>query len=1294
MVDRKNLESCLNEAWYKRGSISDAADIVRQAQRQGYEFSGKAEATANRAMGASRLKQEGVTLPPRVPHAAYLPEPGRVFYAVHSTPVFNSNGYSTRTRGVAEGMTSAGLDVVVVARSGYPWDSATDMQKPKARRVEKTVNNIQYVHIPAGDLNQLPLDRYVEICADAFVREARRLRPSAIISASNHRTALAALIAARRLGIPFLYEVRGLWEITETVAKPLFRGTERFEQEKALETFVANEADKILAITNQVADELRERGVDGAKISVVPNAVDTDRFVPIPKDTGYAKKIKIDPDLPTIGFAGSIVGYEGLDTLLDASKVLDDRGVRHQVVIAGSGSAEAELKKQATDGAVRNVHFVGRLPQNEMPRLLSVFDIVACPRKRFEITELVSPLKPLEAFASGCATVLSNVAPNVDLAGTNQDRALLFPAGDAIALADKLESLLNDDDLRRAISRGGRLWTIRNRRWSNIGLVIVESLRDAVGTHQAASEPSNRLNETKIGLIADEFTTQSLKGSVQVVPLSRERWKNQLAENELAAIFVESAWEGNNGEWWRGVGFYSQAESHDLYTMLDAARELGIPTIFWNKEDPVHFDRFAPTAARFDHVFTTDANKITDYRAIPGNVIKTVSSLPFWAQPAIHNPLALSQKGFHETVAHAGSFYGDRYPARSKDLLKLLSLAEEFGLEIYDRQAGNPDSPYKFPNSFTPFVVGGLPYSEVVDSYKNHIAHLNVNSVTDSPTMFSRRVVEIPASGGVVLSSPSRGVEESLGPTIASSGDEETCASMLYAWSSSEVARKNEIWRQMRTVFRAHTATSALLLLLRTAGLAVSEPNRASYALRVSDLTSDVVADIKRQSYWPGELIIDGPVDERIAEELHGIILVGESTADADYIAEYRRGLNRTYYEDLLLGSQFGTWTRIGTGYVGEHFICTEVEEPDREILVSNRERVARKSLMFELPRTDVRVADDVESHVPRSIDPGTRVLIAGHDLKFANAFIGELKSSGARVLIDKWENHTQHDEKRSLELLESADVVFCEWGLGNIRWYSRNIRPGQRLVVRVHLQELFRPYLSQTVHKNVDAYVFVGKLIRDAAVISHGVPRNKTITIGNSVSVDSLARPKDSDARYTLGFVGSVPQRKRLDLALDVLEALRAVDERYRLRVKGKTWKEFPWLKNRAEEIEYYEQLDERIARINSESPGTVILDSFGDDMAEWYSKVGIVLSTSDFESFHLTIADGAASGALPAVLAWAGSDFIYPANWLIASPDLLVDRILNWDGDGSAFQDYVRLKFGADSVTTQLCQTLVDGR
>lgn len=1282
-----NLETALKDSWYRAGEIGSALKLITDFPDLVEGMSPNGQTLAKRLRGVHNV-MKGVSIPQSGGGPALTVEHGRIMYCAHSTPVFNSNGYSTRTRGLVQGLSGAGLDIAVVARPGYPWDSKADVPKPIEERYSESLDGIDYIHIPGGNLNRDGLDTYMMQAADAFVREARLQRPSIIQSASNFRTALPALIASRRLGIPFVYEVRGLWELTEASAKPGFESTERFDAMKTLESLVAMEADHVFAITDQVLEELVRRGVPRSKISVLPNAVNPRKFLPIPVDQAFAKDKGIALTSPIIGFAGSMVEYEGLDVLLDACQILEENGVEHQVVLAGSGAVESELRKKTADLGLKNVKFLGRLPQDEMVRLQSIFDIVVCPRKSQVITELVSPLKPLEAFACQTVVVLSDVAPHKDLAGEN--RAVLFRSEDPRSLAKKLERLLSSADLRAQYGREGRLWTVRERNWDSLGRRASDIYRKVLRSRRTSCSEARQLNEIRVAIIADEFTRTTLGGCFDLIVLSRDSWREQFLKEPVDLLFVESAWEGNGGEWTRGVGYYSQEENADIFALIDLAREFGIPTVFWNKEDPVHFARFAPTAAKFDHVFTTDANMIPKYMATLGNQNLTVSSLPFFAEPSIHNPLKC-ERPFHDTVAYAGTYYGERYKDRSQGLDSLLESAAGFGLEIYDRQANNPESPYRFPARYSKNVVGTLPYAEVIDAYKTHIAHLNVNSVLNSPTMFSRRVVEIPACGGIALSSFSRGIRETLGTNIANSDDPQDFKAWLHAWTTNPQERLDEIWRQMRTIYRSHTTQTAMTILCRTAGINVSGFNGAVYGINAGaqqltvDCAKQLLAQSVRPFYVSGRNISEDAckvLEQASIEVSSDSKIVGVYEANLEALGNVTWAETRTFFEDLLLTSQFGKWSTIGildaSNYDGRSSIV-RVGNSDKPVLqyqdmevnpsekhlgvyISGLIETRDDSQKTEIQQESLDTEDTVDLRE-------TTILIAGHDLKFAGFLMDYWTTRGAKVNIDKWESHAKHDVEKSASLLQTADVVFCEWGLGNAVWYSQNIREDQNLIVRVHSQELFRPFLSQIHHENVDKYIFVGELIRQAAVVSHGVPEDKTVVIPNPVDFEALNLPKKPSSEFALGLVGIVPQSKRLDLALDILERLQVKDDRFYLRIKGKTPEDYPWMKNRPDEMAYYEEQSDRINHLNSLRPNSVIFDGFGADMPEWYRKVGHVLSLSDFESFHLTVADGVASGATPYILAWPGSDLIYPDFWLHSSLESIVDAILSGNNAGIRF-------------------------
>lgn len=1275
------LNALLNRAWFARGDISRCERLIERHPELIAELPAKADELISRVLGEARLRDGRIALPSRAHGAAYRVEPGRVMYCVHSTPVFDSNGYSTRTRGLVDGLRENEVDVTVVSRLGYPWDMHPEAAPAQQERTVVAVGEVEYTHLPGADLNRDPLDEYILKAADAYTREARVRRPETIHAASNFRHALPALIAARRLGVPFVYEVRGLWELTEAAGKQDWEKSERFALQVDLETLVATEADHVLAITAQVRDELVARGVPAERIELAPNAVNEQEFVPLPLDRQYAQRMGIALDRPIIGFAGSVVAYEGLDTLLDAVRMLRDDDVAVQVVIAGSGAAEADLKSRTEElGLLEDVSFLGRVPATDIPRLMSLMDVMPCPRHSTTVTELVSPLKPLEALSSGKVVILSDVAPQADLIPPGSGRGFLVPAGDAAALAAQIQQVLDDRDLAIAAGRAGRLWIAGHRTWTVLARNVIGAYSRADHNRGAALEavPHRPLDRVRVAVVADEFTTRTLAARIAIVPVPRDDPASALSD-EIDAVFIESAWEGNAGEWSHGVGYYDDESFASLRALVDAAKSRGIPTVFWNKEDPVHVKRFLRAATACDHVFTTDAGLLSHYLSEGRDSVRTASALPFFADLSLHNPVQRPAGLDDEaSVMYAGTYYGSRYAERSRELVSMLRCAVPIGLAIYDRQFDDPDSPYRFPAEFAHSVRGSLPYREVLAAYKSHLANLNVNSVADSPSMFSRRVVEVAASGGVVLSGPGRGVSETFGGAIPSSADPAFHRAHLSRWRNDPMSRLAEAWFQLRTVARAHTSDTALSILLRTAGIPVDGLQDPAYLALLPDGAPATVQAVLRQSAPPSAIAMPIADAADLADRLQLPVVDTDRADEAarelalDAVIQFDGAPRRTLAEDLLIASRFRGDARVtareSTALVDSRLLAIGTSDLDAIAGVGARIGELRsvigddgEGLELLLPPAPPVLPLTSDTEQTLTLGPRT-VLIAGHDLKFVQPYVEALRAQGHEVLIDRWTAHNEHDEELSRSLLRRADVIWCEWGLGNAVWYSRHVSADQTLVIRVHLQELDLPYLRRVDAAKVDTFVFVGELIRRAAVESHSVPPERSLVIPNFVLGDALRRPKTEDARWTLGLVGIVPQRKRLDLAVDLIERLRAVDDRFRLRIKGHRPEEYHWMTDRPTEMAFYSEQYERIEAINERSGRDVVaFDPHDGNMADWYRGIGTVVSTSDFESFHLTLADGAASGSDAVSLAWAGADLIYPRSILFADIASMTDGVLD---------------------------------
>lgn len=312
-------------------------------------------------------------------------------------------------------------------------------------------------------------------------------------------------------------------------------------------------------------------------------------------------------------------------------------------------------------------------------------------------------------------------------------------------------------------------------------------------------------------------------------------------------------------------------------------------------------------------------------------------------------------------------------------------------------------------------------------------------------------------------------------------------------------------------------------------------------------------------------------------------------------------------------------------------------------------------------------------------------ILFAGHDFKFLRNYINYCKGKNINVLIDQWRGHKTHHVEVSNQLLEQADIIFCEWGLGNIEYYSKNKLKGQKLFVRIHRQELETKNLDRIDYEKIDKVIAVSPYILEEFSRLKNIPREKLTLIPNYINVNQFKLNKVEDSKYHLGILGILPKLKRFDLAIDLFEQLWQIDSRYKLFVKGKMPHDLQWLKNRKEEIEFY---DEIFARIN-EAPwkDNIIFDKHDDDVAEWFQNIGFILSTSDIESFHLAAIEGMASGAYPIIFNWPGSKYIYPKEVIVNDVNEARELILRINEDN-------RLDYNFEQFVSKYDQKLIFDR
>jgi glycosyltransferase involved in cell wall biosynthesis len=370
--------------------------------------------------------------------------------------------------------------------------------------------------------------------------------------------------------------------------------------------------------------------------------------------------------------------------------------------------------------------------------------------------------------------------------------------------------------------------------------------------------------------------------------------------------------------------------------------------------------------------------------------------------------------------------------------------------------------------------------------------------------------------------------------------------------------------------------------------------------------------------------------------------------------------LNRTPMHEGLLGADYPLFAASLTDVVD----VAAAAAADPRLYQRAAERTSRAAEQFTLDRAGERLRGYLvrgvrgggkpprERGVQGGRPPGLHVVIAGHDLKFFTPLLDYLRlQPDLEVRLDQWAALGKHDAGVSRELAAWADVVVCEWCGPNAVWYSRHKRRGSRLLVRLHRFELTSPYPAQVKIGAVSQVVCVSRYYAQLTREQTGWPEAKVVTVPNAIDVAQLDRPKLDGARFHLGLVGIVPSRKRLDLALDVLEELRREDERYLLFIKsGMPWEHW-WVWQNPAEREHYASALRRVQR----SPllrGAVVFDDAGPDVAAWLRRVGFMLSTSDDESFHVAPAEGMASRAVPVLRHWPGAETIYDMRWIHENP------------------------------------------
>lgn len=416
----------------------------------------------------AKVLDRGIAFGPAIVRSWEPAHERRVLSFVSQCMPHHTSGYAVRTHWLLRHLKAKDWDIEAVARFGYPNDRH-DFRGRDMVGARETVDDIAYSFHPDVEGFRLDAITYQQLAVDSLVERAVQIRPALLHCASNFQCGLPGVEAARRLGIPSIYEVRGLWHVSRTAKLPEYADSDHYQMSHKLEVQTAKAADHVFAITRAIGRLLVDEGVSEDKITVIPNGVDVDEFVPRERNRDLARTLGLGDDHIVFGFIGSFARYEGLGLLLDAIAGLpasERRRVR--VLLVGDGQVLEGLQAQARRLRIDDqVIYTGRIPYEQVRDHYSLIDAGVYPRRAARVCEIVSPLKPLEAMAMGKPIVVSSVAALAETVD-HGETGLIFDKDDVNSLREKLLELIADREMRERLGHNAREWAKTHRSWAQI----------------------------------------------------------------------------------------------------------------------------------------------------------------------------------------------------------------------------------------------------------------------------------------------------------------------------------------------------------------------------------------------------------------------------------------------------------------------------------------------------------------------------------------------------------------------------------------------------------------------------------------------------------------------------------------------------------------------------------------------------------------------------------------------------------------------------------------------------------
>lgn len=376
----------------------------------------------------------------------------------HSIPLHS--GYTFRTLSILREQ----------RRLGWQTFHLTSPKHAVVERDEEDVDGWHFYRMPAKRYGALPavreirMMRHIERRIEAI---ARNVQPDVLHAHSPVLNSIPALNVGRRLGIPVVYEIRAFWEDAAVDHGTTIEGGLRYRLTRAMETYAARRVDHVTTICEGLRNDLMSRGISGSRITVIPNAVDADAFASLDAPGIALRDAHQLRDAFVIGFIGSFYAYEGIDRLITALPRLTELVPNVRLLLVGGGPQENELRQLARRLRVEDrTIFAGRVPQAQVSAYYDLTDAMVYPRQPMRLTELVTPLKPLEAMAKKRLVIASDVGGHRELI-QHDATGLLFPATDVAAMCNTIAAVAANPDRFDHLREAGHLYAKRERTWQN-----------------------------------------------------------------------------------------------------------------------------------------------------------------------------------------------------------------------------------------------------------------------------------------------------------------------------------------------------------------------------------------------------------------------------------------------------------------------------------------------------------------------------------------------------------------------------------------------------------------------------------------------------------------------------------------------------------------------------------------------------------------------------------------------------------------------------------------------------------